>query len=206
MIRRRQLQVLCRTLSGGLLLLAVVAGGCKPRTGNVSGTVKFDGKPLPGGTITFFDDKNGAFSSAIEADGSYSVTGVRAGRARIAVAVPLSIPFESSSMPGIRIEPPKFDVPKIPDKYLGAETSGLACDVRGGDQAHDVELMPWEWSRRGFLRAQPTTYRGRRQITICSPYIELYRFVLPSAEILPCRTPLAANFRVRCLARSSPTG
>ena len=139
MIHRQNLQVVSRMVAGSLLLAAIVAGGCKPRTGNVSGTVKFDGKPLPAGTITFFDEKNGAFSSAIEADGSYSVTGVRAGRAKIAVAVPLSIPFESS---GIKIAPPMVDVPKIPDKYLGAETSGLVCNVRGGDQAHDIELAP----------------------------------------------------------------
>ena len=142
MIRQHNQQVLYRMLGGSLLLAAIVAGGCKPRTGNVSGTVKFEGKPLPGGTITFFDEKNGAFSSAIETDGSYSVTGVRAGRARIAVAVPLPIPFESSSMPGIKITPPTVDVPKIPDKYLSAEKSGLVCNVLGGDQAFDIELTP----------------------------------------------------------------
>ena len=142
MIHRHRLQVFYRMLGGSLLLAAIVAGGCKPRTGNVSGTVKFDGKPLPGGTITFFDEKNGAFSSAIEADGSYSVAGVRAGRAKIAVAVPLPIPFESSSMPGIKITLPTINVPKIPDRYLGAETSGLICDVHSGNQSFDIELSP----------------------------------------------------------------
>ena len=142
MIHRHRRQGMYRMLGGCLLLATMMAGGCKPRTGNVSGTVKFDGKPLPGGTITFFDEKNGAFSSAIETDGSYSVTGVRAGRARIAVAVPLPIPFESSSMPGIKITPPTIDVPKIPDKYLSAEKSGLVCNVRGGDQPFDIDLSP----------------------------------------------------------------
>jgi hypothetical protein len=142
MIYRHRRQGMHRMLGGCLLLAAIIAGGCKPRIGNVSGTVKFDGKPLPGGTITFFDEKNGAFSSAIEANGSYSVTGVRSGRARIAVAVPMPIPIESSSMPGIKITPPTVDVPKIPDKYHSAEKSGLVCDVRGGDQAFDVELTP----------------------------------------------------------------
>ncbi|HEV3146479.1 MAG TPA: carboxypeptidase-like regulatory domain-containing protein [Gemmataceae bacterium] len=131
-----------REARGGLLLLAMLAAGCHERTGNVSGTVKFDGKPLTAGTVTFYDQKNGAFSSPINADGSYSVTGVRTGRAKITVALPMQFNFESSFMPGVKMTPPKVDVPPVPEKYFSAATSGLTYDVRGADQVYDIELTP----------------------------------------------------------------
>jgi len=124
------------------VLVLVMLTGCHGKSpGNVSGTVKFDGKPLTAGTITFFDEKNRATSSQINADGTYEVHGVWAGQAKIAVAVPLAIAFDSASVPGAK--PMQFgpkNVPVLPAKYLDAETSGLTCDVRGGDQVHDIEL------------------------------------------------------------------
>src|SRR5262249_60111706 len=78
---------------GGVLLLAVVAAGCARSTGNVSGTVKFQGKPLTAGTITFYDKDNRTASSAISPTGTYEVTQVGSGPVQVAVALPLAIPF-----------------------------------------------------------------------------------------------------------------
>jgi hypothetical protein len=132
----------CRVLGLCFLLIAMLAIGCKLRNGNVSGTVKFDGKPLTSGTVTFFDEKNQALASSINPDGSFSISSVRPGRAKIAIAVPLPISFDSPAFSGISIMPPKADGPKIPDKYLNADTSGLTCNVRGGDQVFDIEMAP----------------------------------------------------------------
>src|SRR5207245_1678259 len=78
-----------RCLPLGLLLLAAVGGGCKPpavETAAVSGTVKFKGKPLPGGRVTFVADKGGTSASAvIEENGSYKVAGVPVGTVHITV-------------------------------------------------------------------------------------------------------------------------
>ena len=142
MIKRIDARSARRAAGAGLLLLVMLVAGCKPRVGNVSGIVKFDGKPLTTGTVTFFDEKNGAFSSPINPDGTYSVSGVRTGRAKIAVAVPLQFSFESSFVPGFKMTPPKVDVPPVPEKYLSADTSGLTFDVHSGDQMYDIELSP----------------------------------------------------------------
>jgi len=47
-----------RATVGAVLVLAVAAAGCGRGTGSVSGTVKFNGQPLRGGTITFLDRNN----------------------------------------------------------------------------------------------------------------------------------------------------
>jgi hypothetical protein len=86
---------------------------------------------LPGGTITFYDEYNGAKSSEIKADGSYAVTNVAAGVAKIAVVTPMAI-----TMPGM---PPVKTTP-IPEKYGDRERSGLTCQVKTGQQTHPVDL------------------------------------------------------------------
>ena len=46
------------TRVGGVLVLSLLAAGCTKGFGNVSGTVKYNGNPLPAGTITFYDQDN----------------------------------------------------------------------------------------------------------------------------------------------------
>src|SRR4051794_4310897 len=78
---------------GLVLVLAVLAAGCGRKAGNVSGTVKFNDKPLTAGTITFYDRDDRPTSSPISATGTYSVTGVASGKVKVAIAVPLPISF-----------------------------------------------------------------------------------------------------------------
>lgn len=125
--------------AGWLALLLLLAPGCGPRFGNVSGTVTYQGKPLTGGTITFFDAANRTTSGEIKPDGTYTVSKVALGQARIAVATPMDIPFKKIN------EDVKMDVaaPKpspIPVKYADADKSGLTCEVTAPDQKHDVTM------------------------------------------------------------------
>ena len=133
-----------RVCSGlGAVVLMVLAAGCSRGTGNVSGTVKFKGKPLPAGTITFYDEANGAASSAIDSDGSYSVTKVVTGTARITVAVPMPIRFVSP-MSDDKADLPAVvkQTPSIPLRYYDPAKSGLTCEVVRGDQQQDFDLQP----------------------------------------------------------------
>jgi len=125
---------------GAAVVLAVLTVGCGPRFGNVSGTVKFNGKPLSGATITFYDQDKNPVSSAVSPSGAYTITKVRTGKVKVAVAVPLDIPF-MSSMPGSKPAAPKPGIP-LPTKYLDPEVSGLDFEVRQGDQTHDFDLSP----------------------------------------------------------------
>lgn len=105
--------------------------GCAPGRGDISGVVYFKNKPLDGGMITFYDEHNGAASSSIKADGSYEVTDVATGTAKIAVATPL--PIRMTGIPMAKTTP-------IPPKYADREKSGLTCSVSRGKQEHKVEL------------------------------------------------------------------
>ena len=128
----------------GAVVLMVLAAGCSRGTGNVSGTVKFKGKPLPAGTITFYDPANGALSSPINPDGSYSVSKVATGTARITVAVPMAIGFQGPGTSDGKGDLPAVvkQTPSIPARYYDPDKSGLTCEVVRGDQTHDFDLQP----------------------------------------------------------------
>ena len=128
----------------GAVVLMVLAAGCSRGTGNVSGTVKFKGKALPAGTITFYDEANGAASSPINPDGSYSVSKVATGTARITVAVPMPIYLTAPGKSDVKGDLPAAakQTPSIPPRYYDPAKSGLTCEVVRGDQQHDFDLQP----------------------------------------------------------------
>ena len=116
--------------------------GCGVSTGDVSGDIKYDGKPLAGATVTFYDSNNKAISSVVSDEGKYDVKGVATGTAKIAVVTPLAISFPGG-LPGIKDDgnvSPKKDVPTIPAKYHDREQSGLKLDVKSGAQIHNMNL------------------------------------------------------------------
>src|SRR6516225_11024167 len=109
------------------MLLIVALAGCAPGRGDVSGVVKYKSKPISGGTISFFDEARGVWSSPIDEEGRYAVTGVPTGTAKIAIMATIPI-----SLPGA--PPPKAST-AIPG-YADHEKSGLTCVVRSGSQTH----------------------------------------------------------------------
>jgi hypothetical protein len=133
-------------LFGGLLGCLLLAG-CAPGTGSVRGVVRYQGKPVAGGTILFFDARQQVHQGEIHADGSYEVTDVTAGTARVAVVAPLNIPFQalgrpkSSGMPGMEAAPPP-QAGALPAKYADPATSGLTFPVGRGSNQWDPELPP----------------------------------------------------------------
>jgi hypothetical protein len=127
---------------GGVLLLAVVAAGCGRSTGNVSGTVKFLGKPLTAGTITFYDKDNRTASSAISPTGTYEVTQVGSGPVKVAVALPLAIPFAGPGGGDSLLTTPQGKGPAVPPRYFDPAQSGLGFEVVAGNQTHDFDLQP----------------------------------------------------------------
>jgi hypothetical protein len=124
----------------GWLALLLLAPGCSPGVGKVAGTVTYQGKPVAGGTVTFYDAANGARSSPIADDGTYSIDKVPVGHARITVTVPVSIGFRGAEGAKPAGGPPAAKAPPVPAKYGDAEKSGLTYDVQAGGQKHDVTL------------------------------------------------------------------
>jgi hypothetical protein len=114
------------------LPLAALLVGCAGQ-GQVSGTVRYQGKPVPTGTITFYDHKNQAASSAIK-DGNYSIEKVASGPVKVSVATPMAI-----YMMGDKPPPGPKPLP-LPPKYNDPEKSGLGFEVKPGAQTKDFDL------------------------------------------------------------------
>src|SRR4051812_47169973 len=117
------------------LVVALVSAGCAPGSGSVKGKVLFRGQPLTTGTVVFYDAANNAPSSPISSDGSFAISKVATGKARIAVVMPMPI-----ALPGEAKAVSLRQVSPVPTKYADPEQSGLTCEVTGGNQTHDLQL------------------------------------------------------------------
>jgi hypothetical protein len=151
----------------GLLLVLPLAAGCGSQPdGRVSGQVRFNGKPVPGGYVMFLpgDPKRNSVTAVLDGEGRFSVV-LPAGNVRVSVdnrelepqppmrvsTSQLNLPASVKQAVGGSPNPPPAAPPrtsgagsgryvKIPDRYYDAATSGLDFKVEGGDQKHDVEL------------------------------------------------------------------
>jgi hypothetical protein len=142
-----------------LLALLTLFVGCGSK-GTVSGKVFYQGKPLPGGRVTFLQE-NGAFHSVINADGGYLVIGIAPGPATITVSSP-GPPKPAASQPMERnmeqAKARKIEIPPevakhmgdpeagkrrymaIPKHYEDPDKSGLTYTVKSGSQEFDIQL------------------------------------------------------------------
>jgi hypothetical protein len=146
----------------GLLVLAGLAAGCSAGQGTVSGKVLFNGKPLPGGWLTFrpTDPSRNNVTAQIDENGHYEAV-LPAGDVKIAVDNREWEPVAARKTvlpPGVTLPPaPKAtaDAPAatsapsrppgsyvpIPAKFYDADSSGLKLTVASGkSQTHDIEL------------------------------------------------------------------
>ncbi|VTR98078.1 hypothetical protein [Tuwongella immobilis] len=80
LMRYRWLSVL------GLMLVGMV--GCGPGTTSATGKVTFQGKPLPGGSLTLLAEDGVAYSSAISPDGGFTIAVMPTGTAKVGVLPP----------------------------------------------------------------------------------------------------------------------
>jgi hypothetical protein len=148
----------------GLALLVVGCGG----RGDVSGTVKYKGEPLPYARITFHGEggKQEVLSGEVR-DGKYTVERVPAGPVKVTVEtfrpqslIPKTQPPGPGGKPAEDMmgghvkgpesgdkdkgpEPPKDvrSVP-IPPRYSKLDTTDLSYTVKRGDNTIDIELQP----------------------------------------------------------------
>ena len=140
-------------------LLALALGGCGkglklPPMAKVDGKVTYNGKPLTGGTISFFplDDKSGHPAiGEIDSNGSFELTtfntgdGAVLGQHKAVVSVK---PEVSADTPPDRIpsqlpedlKKAQGNTPPIPAKYSDPEKTPLRYTVRAEGNHFDVEL------------------------------------------------------------------
>jgi hypothetical protein len=133
--------------------------GCGPRMGEVSGVAMFEGKPIPGGLLTFrhSDPSHNSVTYELPREGTFKVE-IPVGDVSICIE---NREFEPkpATMPAI---PPGMNLPpeviksmqasskesskvsdrwvKLPEKYYDMETSGLKILVKGGKQQETIEF------------------------------------------------------------------
>jgi hypothetical protein len=152
-----------------LLLLPLLAG-CGAGKGKVSGLVRFNGAPLPGGMVTFqpANPKFNAVTALIDENGHYEAT-LPVGEVQISVdnrdleprsksagGLPPGLPASAQKQLG-QAKPAKTPPPadnsnnsaqvkqsgkyvRIPQRYYQIETSKLQFTVEPGDHPHDIDL------------------------------------------------------------------
>jgi len=124
-------------LALGALLLALAASGCS-KVGTVSGKVTYKGEAVPGGFVNFVPESGAqegtVFSSAIDANGYYTATGVPVGPVKVLVQNPGGAPLKSAQ--GVKPAPRK----QYPTRYATPESSDLTLTVGGGSQTYDIDL------------------------------------------------------------------
>jgi hypothetical protein len=129
---------------------AAVVLGCDSgvqRVAPVSGTVTYNGQPVPGAHVSFVpgDGSSRAAAGLTDANGKFTLgtfstsDGAIVGQHKVGVIANgpsrPARPGEGSGMPGETVPGP----PLIPAKYFSPETSGLTQEVKPGNNS--VELI-----------------------------------------------------------------
>jgi hypothetical protein len=134
------------------LTLLLITGCGGPSVGDVSGTVKFKGEPIPNGRITFYSQvgRKEAQGGRIQ-DGEYTVTGVAVGPTQVTVETFGSAAADTGGKTpkGVDVSGFKGMVTNsggkkidIPARYAQPNTSKLEFEVKSGSQTHNVDLTP----------------------------------------------------------------
>lgn len=143
---------------GTVLLPLLLALGCGS-SGTITGKVTYQDKAVPGGTVTFLDEKGHPFRGDIQPDGSYTITKVPKGKVKVTVETASVRPAQANMPRGMKMPRPPQDAPmgdnpgaamykeadasryvKIPEDYANADKSGLELQVTGGQQEYNIPL------------------------------------------------------------------
>jgi hypothetical protein len=129
----RMCAVQCMVAVGALTL-----AGCGRGTGTVSGKVTLNGTALPGGLVTVHDAEGQPRNGPINKDGTYLVSNITPGPAKISI-------MTLSTMPNLRDPNPTGKDPlgpyvAIPAKYQDPSSSGFTLEVKSGSQPYDLSM------------------------------------------------------------------
>jgi hypothetical protein len=121
-----------------LLALLIGCGGESGTT--ISGKISHDGKDLNSGSITFQAQEGIVETVTIQGDGTYTVSGLPKGSAKISITVP---PAPTPGPGGVSADEPgdyEANPVLIPIKFGDTTKSGLSVELTGGEQTHDIVL------------------------------------------------------------------
>jgi len=132
------------------IALFVFAGagllGCgKTGETTITGTVKYQNKPVYGGYVLLVFDDNNQAQGSVGYDGTYTVSSPFTGHARVAVGSNKPAdPSQAKSRGGPPPDASKLPDPtkwfEVPGKYADPATSGKEITVSGGKNSIDIDL------------------------------------------------------------------
>jgi hypothetical protein len=135
-VRSQQLKSRIPALLTSLLLLAGCLSSGQAPSSVVTGKVTLAGAPLTAGSVLFMTDAGQAATAELGPDGAYTVK-CQPGSFKVAVTPPP--PVDPLSVPA-GTAPAPSNQPAIPRKYQDLGSSGLAIDVKEGDNTFDIAL------------------------------------------------------------------
>ena len=135
--------------------VALLLGGCQPRTYDVSGEVTVNDKPIPLGSLTFIGEPPSAtVLDALITQGRYSVK-LRPGTYRLTVSARQAPATEPPTPPGMGVPDETREemrkayeafkavkTPRIPRRYEDYGFTPLRCTVESGPLEYDVVIEP----------------------------------------------------------------
>jgi hypothetical protein len=142
-------QVFRRLAGAALAALAVLSvSGCGGMgcQSEITGEVRLDDQLVTtGGSVRFLGADKKEVATAVATNGTYRITGVAPGTARVAFVGHPPVPKGLSAVqdpehPG-GAPPGRTDKgPRIPARYNDPATSELTCEVTGGAQRFNIEM------------------------------------------------------------------
>jgi hypothetical protein len=128
-------------------MLAALLAGCGPGKGEVRGTVRYNGKPLPSGTVQFLGADGIPHAGTIQPDGTFAVQ-VPAGEAKVVVSsvdeagmIRLTRALTAGRGRAAPPPPSSANYSRIPLRYADWNASGLTVLVERGGTNHDFDLV-----------------------------------------------------------------
>jgi hypothetical protein len=136
-------------LAGGLMLV-----GCgRSSQATLTGKVTYKGQPLKGGSIALISETGGVERATIAEDGSYKITKVPAGSAKVTVDTKALRPAATKAKQGVYAKAPPEAKPQslkggdadryvaIPDRYADPDKSGIRVQVKNGKNEQNIDLQ-----------------------------------------------------------------
>lgn len=141
--------------SASLLVVALLLGGCQPRTYDVSGEVTVNDDPIPLGSLTFIGEPPSAtVLDALIQEGRYSVK-LLPGTYRLTVSARQPPAPEPPPPPGMGVPDETREemrkayesfkavkTPRIPRRYEDYGSTPLRCVVESGSLQQDLVIEP----------------------------------------------------------------
>jgi hypothetical protein len=139
----------------GWLSLLLVVAGCGPAKTEISGTVRYQGKPLTSGHVIVVDADRMPHTSPISPEGSYTAHGIPVGPVHFAVQasnkpdnVVVRKPWRrkpgerrgQSDLANKRKDREPAAEPLLPPHYASPATSGLSTTLKPGPNTFDLDL------------------------------------------------------------------